>query len=410
VRIGVIGGGVSGTAAAWAARRAFADVTAIFDRAGASSLYSGALDDVPWEDGVLDAPLDSELLAFSVALEAWSVGTRSARIATPDGVLRPARGRDSSLLDVTAVAGGRVAVVATQVDGWDGRLLSRSLSLSPWARRTGTRFDVIAVDGIFDPNEGRSSAYDLALLHDDPKRLSRLAERLRGSGTSPDAWLLGPWLGAAPGGADALGALLGRPCGECTSLPGGPAGARFDVSRDALLASVGVQVRNERVRSIEPRGKRFLVAGSGGGLTANDGGFDAVILAIGGLVGGGIVLAESGAAEDETALAVGSFPRGAFRPSVRVRVELGFSGQALDRASSDRGLDLAALGMGALERVGILVEGSTARGAPGIFVAGDAVADLPRTALGAARSGIAAARAAMALGAGAVEARPRAAP
>ena len=409
MRVAVIGGGVAGTAAAWAARRAFADVTAIFDHAGASSLYSGALDDAPWDEAFAETTLDSELLAFAVALEAWSVGTRGARVATHEGVVRPARGRDSSLLDLSALAGARIGVAATRVDGWDAALLARCLSGSPWSARTRTRFEAIAVEGIFDAGEASASAYDLAALHDDPPRLSRLAECLRRARGAPDAWLLGPWLGAAPGGADALSTALGKPCGEVTSPPGGPAGARFDASRDALLANLGAQVRRERVQSIESRGKRFLVAGSGGGLTANDAGFDAVVLAVGGVAGGGILLSDG---RDEPAAlvgAAGSMPSGAFRASVRARVEIGFAGRVLDRASSERGADIGALGIEALERVGVLTEGAVARGSVGIFVAGDAAADLPRTALWAARSGITAARAAVISTAG-VDVRPRAVP
>ncbi|HVW24708.1 MAG TPA: hypothetical protein VHC69_05030 [Polyangiaceae bacterium] len=401
MKIVVIGGGVAGTAAAWAARRGFADVTAIFDHPGASSVYSGALDDAPWEDALPDTALDSELLAFAVALEAWSVGTRSARVATHEGVLRLARGKDSSLLDVSALSGARVGVAATQVDGWDAAFLARSLSSAPWAQRTRTRFEPVSVQGIFDPGEASASPYDLAALHDEPSRMARLAECLRRSRVTPDAWLLGPWLGAAPGGADALTALVGKPCGETTSPPGGPAGARFDASRDALLANVGVQVRHERVRSIEPRGKRLLVAGSGGGLTANDAGFDAVILAIGGVAGGGILLSDAGDDEDAVALAAGVVQKGAFRASVRAGVEIGFSGRALDRASSERGVDVAAIGIAALERVGILTDGSAARRSETILAAGDAVADLHRTALAAARSGIVAARTALSAAAGA---------
>jgi hypothetical protein len=266
----------------------------------------------------------------------------------------------------------------------------------------------VTVDGAFDPEERHAGSYDLAALHDEPARLTRLAECVRASRAPADAWLFGPWLGAAPGSAEALVALLGKPCGETTSPPGGPAGARFDASRDALLANVGVQVRHERVRSLEPRGNRYLVDGSGGGLTANDAGFDAVILAIGGIVGGGIVLEGDGFSGAGATLSTRLHP-GTFRPSVRSRVEIGLDGRALDRASSERGFDLAALGMTALERVGILAEGAAARGAPSVFVAGDCVADLTRTALAAARSGIAAARAVIALGAG-TEARRLAAP
>jgi len=52
-------------------------------------------------------------------------------------------------------------------------------------------------------------------------------------------------------------------------------------------------------------------------------------------------------------------------------------------------------GLGALERVGIAVEGAKVRGQSVLFAAGDAVAERPRTVLEAVRSGIAAARAAI---------------
>lgn len=381
-KVAVIGGGVAGTAAAWAARRAGADVTVIFDRAGASALYAGTLDLNSWEEDPLDAPLDSDLLAFCTALEAWSVGTRSARVATHEGVLRPARARDSSLLDLAPLAGRRVAVVATKVDGWDAASLARSLGAAAWAVRTRTRFDAVAVEGVVAGAEGQASAYDLALLHDDPARMERLAECVRRTGGAVDAWLFGPWLGASPGGAEALAALLGKPCGETTSRPGGPAGARFDASRDALFASSGVHVRRENVEAVERRGERWMLRGAAGGLTATDAGFDAVVLAIGGVAGGGIVLGEGSSGSKDAA----------FHPSVRSDVEVGFDGRSFGRASSDGGADFAALGLGILERVGILPDGSRARGHESLYVAGDCVADLPRSALASARSGIAAAR------------------
>jgi glycine/D-amino acid oxidase-like deaminating enzyme len=380
VKVAVIGGGVAGTAAAWALRRLGVDVTVIHDRAGASSLYSGALDDAPWEEAAADSPLDSDSLAFAVAVEAWSVGTKSARVATYEGVLRSARGRDSSLLDLAPLAGKRVAVLATRVDGWDAAALSRSLGASAWAARTQTRFQTVAADGGAFDGARRASPYDVAALLDEPSRLKRLAESLRGAPGSGDAWLLGPWLGTHPGVGETLSSLVGKPCGETTSPPGGPAGARFDASRDVLLANIGALLRRERVQSLEQRGTRFLVAGNAGGLTANDAGFDAVILAIGGVVGGGVVLAGTGS---EAA---------AFRPCVRVGVELGFGGRPFG-TSSDGGVDFATLGLQTLERVGILTEGSLARGFRSLFVAGDSVADAPRTALGSARSGFAAARA-----------------
>jgi glycerol-3-phosphate dehydrogenase subunit B len=383
VRIAVIGAGIAGTAAAWAARRAGADVTAIHDRAGASSLYAGALDVVPWGSGAADGQLDSEVLAFATALEPWSVGTRGVRVATYEGVLREARGRDSALLDVAPLAGRSVAVVAAPIDGWDARYVARSLSTSAWAVRTRTRFEAVALNGtgVVDAASGRASAYDIAALHDDPPRLAALGERLRAVRGVADAFLLGPWLGTTPGVAETLSAAVGKPCGETTSPPGGPAGARFDAARDALLAATGVQVRRDRIDAIEPRASRFLVVSKVGALTANDAGFDAVVLATGGLVGGGIVLDQ------------GSEGQGAvFRSAVRAALEIGADGRPMDGASLQRGLDIGTHGIHVLERAGILADGAVARGGSGLLVAGDCVADAPRTALAAASAGIRAAR------------------
>ena len=122
-----------------------------------------------------------------------------------------------------------------------------------------------------------------------------------------------------------------------------------------------------------------MVASGLGGLTANDAGFDVVVLATGGLVGGGIVLGSTG-------------DRSAFQSAIRAKLEVGVGGRLLDGSSLQRGVDVGALGMHVLDRVGILVDGSVARGGSGLLAAGDCVADAPRTALGAASAGIRAAR------------------
>jgi glycerol-3-phosphate dehydrogenase subunit B len=240
------------------------------------------------------------------------------------------------------------------------------------------------VDGLFEATELHAPWFDLATRHDAPERVTRLAERLKGGGSAADAWLLGPWLGTAAGVAERLTALVGKPCGETTSPPGGPAGARFDAARDALFSSIGVTVRRERVDSFSRRGARFLPLGATPDLTARDAGHDVVVLATGGLVGGGLVLDRG---RD------GNPPR--FRPMVGMDLVVGLGGQVLDPESSLHGVDLIGRGMATLEKVGVLAEGPAARGVAGLFVAGDCVADRPRCALEAARAGIAAARAAV---------------
>jgi glycerol-3-phosphate dehydrogenase subunit B len=386
VKVGVIGGGIAGTAAAWAARRAGADVTVSIDRPGASSLYAGALDFDPWGEGREGPAADPDLLAFAMALEAWAVGPQSVRIATHDGVLRPARGLDSALLDVASLEGRTVSVAAIGVEGWDASAMARALGAAPWARRTGTRFEAVRVDGAVEAHEAQGSCFDVALLHDAPARVARLAECLVRASGDAEAWLLGPWLGTAPGVAERLRGLLGKACGETTSPPGGPAGARFEAARDVLFSSLGVHVRREHVWMLQSRGPRWLpMAEAIGAETANDTGFDSVVLATGGLIGGGIALEDGG----EPARVMG------FRSSVVANVQVGFNDRVLDPASSLHGVDLGALGMRALDCVGILSDAGAARGAERLFVAGDCMADRPRTALAAARSGILAARRAL---------------
>ena len=137
-----------------------------------------------------------------------------------------------------------------------------------------------------------------------------------------------------------------------------------------------MHVRRERVLALELRGERFHPRGAvDGALTVSDAGFEAVVIAIGGLVGGGIELTPEG-----------------FRLSISAPLLVGLGGKVLGPSSSPHGVDLAALGPYALESVGVLADGARGdRGASGIFVAGDCVEGRPRTALEAASAGIAAA-------------------
>jgi glycerol-3-phosphate dehydrogenase subunit B len=370
----VIGAGVAGTASVWALRRAGVDTTVFFDRPGASSLYSGALDVVNWERDAVEENLSADVVGFAAAFDAWSLGTRGVRVATHEGVLRRSRGTDSGILDVAAVSGRTVAVVDTDIEGWDGARLARSLAASRFAERTRTRFEPVRVGGIVEPDEARGSAWDIAALHDAESRVERLAGCLDRASKNADAWLLGPWLGTAPGVAEQLRKALGRPCGETTSAPGGPAGARFEAARDALFSGAGVHAKRIPIGAVEDVGGRFRVSGrTGSGGTADDAGFDAVILAIGGVLASGIVLGPSG-----------------FRASLDAPVVVSW-GKHVGQPSSVHGVDVAALGTESLERVGIMSEGVAVGAVPGLFVAGDCVAERPRTALEAASAGIAAA-------------------
>lgn len=382
----VIGAGIAGTAAAWAAAKQGARVSVVHDRAGASALYSGALDELEWERASSQhVDTNGELGEFAAALGVWQLGSRT--LATREGVLRPALGSDSALLDLTPFAGRRIAVADLERDDWDAPLLARSFSAAHWARSTGTEFAATPVNALRSGHERRIAPYDFAALFDDPTRRLTLAEAIAAARPVANAWLFGPWLGLAPGTAAEIGRLAGVPVGETTSGTGAAAGARFELARDALLAKAGVSVRRTRVSELSETSGGFLVE------TQDDAEpsrrvppieAKAVVIAVGGVAAGGILLTW----EPERA-------QRSFALGFRAPVALALDGEVLAGAGSLYGLSLEARGLGALERVGIALEvrgnALAMGGAPkGLHAAGDIVAGRPRTALEAARSGLSA--------------------
>ncbi len=395
-RVVVVGAGASGSAAAWAAAAAGATVIVVCDRAGASELASGAVDDA-LDVAAAESPLEPEIAAFAAALGLWRLG--GVRLATPAGVVRAARGCDFALLDLAPLAGGRVAVADLGGPSPDARLLARGLAEGAWARATGTRFEGVPVNPPRALREALGSEHELARALERAPSREGLVDALTAASRAPDGWLLGPGLGLTPATALALRAALGKPVGEVTSRPGGLAGARFGRARDALLSELGVQRIRGRVRSVTARtgGQSVTVeVPSDGGRTSIEA--DAVVLAVGGLVAGGL----------ELAAAAPGAP--AFRLGLDAEVALALGGRPLDAVASLDGADLVALGRSALERVGVdvLVRGRVrslgslpSAGAAGpplaaitpdqsrdLWAAGGCVADRPRTLLDAVRTGI----------------------
>jgi glycerol-3-phosphate dehydrogenase subunit B len=387
--IAVVGSGVAGTAAAFTLARAGARVSVIHARAGSSALYSGALDD----DGG-GAALQGEgdaARTFAEALGLWKLGP--VTLATREGVVRPAFGADSALLDLSPVAGKNVAVADVPRDDWDAPLLAGALSASPWAERTGTTFTRVSVSALRRGHERRLASHDFAALHDDPERLDALAALLAQSEGAHAAWLVGPWLGTRPGGAERLRRAVPIPVGETTSLVGGAAGARFEHARDALLAASSVGVVSARVVRVASRGEGWVVhfAPEDESEREKELEAEAVVLATGGVAAGGIEF-------------VWEPLRGAhgYRLPFDAPVALALDGEPGDGGGSLYGASLEQRGLAVLERVGIDAD---ARGAVfpagehrGLFAAGDALSARPRTVFEAVRSGIRAARSALLLG------------
>jgi len=380
----VVGGGVAGTAGAITAA-VHASVTLIDGGTGASTLSTGAIDLVPWTEApATAAPLTREVQQVLRALDGYCVPDRGALVLTGAGVVRPARGHDAALLDVAPVASGRVGVVRCGRSGWDADALARA-----W----GTRF--VAVDATVLRLDGERVLPDpdFAARHDDDDRLGWLADRLREalarSGGAFSALVLPPSLGVERARADALSRRVGLPCGEAVGMPGGPPGLRFERARDRALAGAAVTRLRDRAVSVERAGDRWRVVTEGG--DRHDG--DSVVLAMGGLLGGGIEYAPSEAA---LASVLPPAARPALRLSIQAPVVLGSHGRALELPGSLFGVPPESLAPpfardALLDRAGVLAErngAATGIKEGDIFAAGDLVADAPRTWLASLSAGV----------------------
>lgn len=411
-RVVVIGAGVAGLAATWAAAQRGAKLRVFDGGLGASCLGGGAVDDRPWDEvarsvEVLDAPplakpLPEAVRIFASDLGLWRLphpGEPLARLATGSGRVRLARGHDRSLLDLSRLRrGARVLMPIVPRAEWDAPSLARAFAADAYAVSRGLRFSPVDAKLLKHRGEDRIAAADLASRHDDPDRrgwlVARLEELLDRAGPV-DALLLGPWLGALEPIAPALEAELGVLVGEVLGGVGSAAGLRFEAARAALLATVGV--------SIEPRHAVRIDDGDVGDelvVTLDDDEevvADAVVIAAGGLAAGGVVydpperragmdMPESGAAP--------------WRLSVAAPLQMQGHGRRLDVVGSVHGPALDQVGWptdadpGLLESVGLRTEGTAAvlledasfEGR--ILAAGDVVADRPRTMLQAAFDGI----------------------
>jgi glycerol-3-phosphate dehydrogenase subunit B len=402
----IIGGGFSGIAAAWAIARRGRAVRLIWEGPGASCLYSGALDRVDWGGPPDPRPLVADAEAFLAELRCFAPAGVGARVATSAGLLRPARCRDRAVLDLEPLRGRRISVVDFQRPGWDAAALARAYSESAWARHSRTEFQPLAVDlGALGAGAPELEALrllpasELAARADDPAWAERLAPARASAGDGQSPLLFGPWLGLLPESIEHWRELLRRPIGETLSEPGGAAGARYEAARDAWLARAEIPVEQGHVRSVAPRQpsaprqgspapdeSRFevLVQRSPDEPPAPLGGADisAVILAIGGVAGGGIRFLSGLGPEGRT-----------FSLSLDAPVALRLGGREVALQSGALGADLQRLGVDALIEVGLSVDEQMLARAPDLYAVGDVVADRPRQALEAIYCGLGAARA-----------------
>jgi glycerol-3-phosphate dehydrogenase subunit B len=376
-RIVVIGAGVAGASAALAAREGRHEVLVIDGGSGASTLAPGALDG------------DADHAGSALPFDGFALG--ACRIATMAGMIRRAAGRDLALLDLDATGDGMIAVPTSVHHGWDARVLAAQWNDGDSA--FSGRFVALDATLLRFTDERDLPDADLARRHDDPARLAWLAERLREalatgktSGQRISAVLLPPWLGAGSPRAATLSALLEIPAGEALAANLGPSGLRFEAARDRAFAEQGVQVRGSRakaVRRASAEATPFVIElADGETIEAR-----AVVLANGGLVGGGLRYTPSAS---DLAFAVPTRSRATMELGVTVDPHLatvGLDGRPLIAPGSLFGASPEQLAWpfqrpAPIERAGVLPPTHD-----GVYVAGELAADLPRTWLAAVRSG-----------------------
>jgi len=381
----IVGAGAAGVSAAIALASRVSGVRVLTAGSGASSLFGGTLDVTPWQKHGAPAWLEGDLQATLDRLELYRLPEKGALVATTAGILRPARGIDRALLDLRELSRGNVLVPRADHHAWDANALARSLADSAEARAQNLAFTAVDATITRFRDERPLANAEIAARHDDPQRLSWLADRLRETlaraGTVA-AVLLPPWLGIDRPRAEALSERVGVPCGEASSALASSAGLRFERARDRTFATMGVEARRawvERIRSTgTPERPAFAIETDEGETHLAS----LVLLATGGLVGGGLAY-DPGEA------------RAPFRTAIEVECTVGAHQRPLDRPGSLSGAPPESLAWPftddpLLERAGVLVgPGFAVKDAPrGLYACGDLIADRPRTWLEAWSSGV----------------------
>jgi glycerol-3-phosphate dehydrogenase subunit B len=409
----IIGAGIAGLSASFAARARGLDVTIVSSGAGATALGTGAVDDLPWEAWfsaarTLGEPLrlravSDEVRAFSDALGLWDLPAVDAHVplvATAAGRLRPTRGREKGLLDLGSLGKTTVLVPRAPRAGWDADALAATLESEWLARQSGLRFLPVDAPIFRFTDEARIPDADLAMRHDEPARLEWFAERLRemvnearrGS-SSISAVLLGSWLGIKQERATELSLRVGVPVGEVLVGVGSSAGLRFEMTTPKFLERLSVKFVSDRVTKILRTGERIevVLATAVSSIVA-----DAIVLATGGVSSGSIVYSppDLQAGEQMPSHIEPSFSFAIQTPDIPIT--LGCDGDRFDAGSSVFGppLDTTAWPSSArpstLESVGI--EASDGKVCPGVYAAGDVIAGKRRTILDAVTTGLRAGR------------------
>jgi hypothetical protein len=382
----VIGAGVAGAAAVFAAVTRGRPCVWIHRGVGASATSSGALDwdpvgssvEVPWASDSQPVALNPELERFGREVFGWQLPSQGVRVATPLGQVRAARGADLGVLNLDSLGQGELAVLDPGKAGWDAERICAALNQSEWitAKKLHAVPLKLADVGVVPDAPDVLFARGLNAAQNFVPELVSALGRLREQ-RAVSAVLAGPWL--FPDNASALAlrsvfAEFGVALGETLSPPYGIAGQRFEAVRTQFGAEHAelemVAARATRVERIVT-GYRVDVTQPQAATAVRT-----------------HWLAES------CVLALGGVSSGALQLDTGHRLRLGLDleppepwihrGRPWLQPASQTGLDLIAFGMDALLELGL--PRAMHRGA--LRAVGDLVADEPRSVLRAAQSGL----------------------
>ena len=100
----VIGSGIAGTAAALAGATAGARTRLILGTSGATTLSSGAIDEVPWEQmAPRMRPISEHEQSVLAQIDLYALRAEGSLVATMAGTVRRARGTDRAILDLNQI-------------------------------------------------------------------------------------------------------------------------------------------------------------------------------------------------------------------------------------------------------------------------------------------------------------------
>ncbi|MHB8420353.1 MAG: FAD-binding protein [Myxococcales bacterium] len=304
-RVLVIGGGLAGATAAFAAREAGASVVLVARAPGATALCGG----------ILEVAQDSLGRALPAREAAEGLAARSpthpyallrGRLAELPAALDLVRVKLAPLLvEIPAmfptVLGGLRAAALAQAShaagalrpgcrfavGWCPRqpALLDGPAVAAALREAGVLAEPCDLDWLDREDHLALTAFELARLLDRPEEARRLGEALARARPAADAWLLPPVIGLerAEEALKVASDLAGLPCAELVAATPSVPGARLQRALDRALERAGVELRCGEVARLE-EGRAQL----GGELGPSDLSFDQAVFATGRFIGGGV--------------------------------------------------------------------------------------------------------------------------